>query len=342
MNLAKMRKFFSTLPWVFLLTVLIWAVTENLYTTTLGDQTLSVKITKAPQLVVEMVEPPDGMVKVDFRGPTASKQDLEEKIKAGLIFIPVSIPPNTEPGELLLSVRDLLMGVEGVVSEGMNVVTAEPESIRINVERLAIFKFQIKGDFRNVLVDGAPTFEPTMAEVEMPEFQYEAFADQIRVAATFDRPASLPEDGVVNEEVVLRLEKPDEVEVNANLLTRSTRLTVKVAALESKRTLNGIISVHESLPPGVRKLFIVEYKDEAELRINDLQVKGPTDLVSKINAEDVYAEIRIGVGDQGIQETWVQREVVFGLPQGVSTVETLPKVSFRLVPIEPPPNGNGL
>lgn len=285
-----------TLLWVAPLTALIWVWAERQQLQP-GDAVLPIAVvSNDPTKAVRIIRPADGNVVVKLRGPKAA---LDEAIKK---FNPLT---GNRPAEILLdrttstgeqTIRALrIKDDKRLADAGIDVVSVEPEEIRIYVDQIVSKKFRVEvADPRRF--GTPPVFDPPEVTVSGPERVLGNPATLLRLEA--DVAARLnglpPSDReVVLKDVKLALAGAD----GKNITLAPPAVTARVIPVATKDTV--LTSVRLFAAGTIEIINANEFAFDPP-NLLGVTVSGPADAIEKLDPQNApFAYVQV----QGVAST---------------------------------------
>jgi len=317
---------------VAIFTGLVWFFADqaNLETVTAP---LTLRVQPAPNsgLVILDYEPNPPEFEVTFRAPRGVIRQVAAELQTGRIRPVYTLAGSLKPGRYEFDSARLISGLDAIRQRGLTVLSAKPQRLTLQVDRLTTTTVRLSADFGNILVD--------MVQVQ-PE--------RVQVTLPASMLASLPADGTLRVDMSRYLksipapgtEMSMRVPLQWPQQSGSSRfVTFDPAAVLVRFRTRGLIESKElpgvqvsfMVPPEVLKQYDVLPVDPAEFRPN-IVVRGPKQIIDNLNRRDVNLLVEVLTSDEANVGKPIRRKVLAVLPPGVEAVEPLPEVRFILKP----------
>lgn len=300
------------LAWVAPLTVLIWVWAEREQQVDQSNVRFKIEVTCSnAKIDVRLREPADGYVSVDLLG---SRNRIEElrRSAGGDRVIQFEVPGDRKPGEHQFNLAAIAN--RDPQFEGMSVTNGSPSLISVFIDPIEEFVVPVR--VRNEdqeLFDGV-VFDPPKVRVRMP------LAEKNKVEQSQgSQLVAVADLSVVTDRTPGRKQQVTGVRTfvpgaDANQVTIDPgTITVSLSAIErAKERLIGSVSVLQTVAPKLAEGTKIQFED---VKLFDVRVIGPKEIIDSLNESDVVAQVMIDSRDVG--KGRLTKQVHFSLPEGV-------------------------
>lgn len=329
--------FLRTLIVVTLVSVLIWIVAE-------GESVSRERVETSIRLIDGdggvMIRPLDptqwnGRLLVALEGSTTEVSNLSDRLRETMNFRPGDPGVPTEPGRHVLDIAEILRGSRAFEGSGVTLVSVEPESVGVMVDRVTSLRLGVRVDVPEAASASSLVVDPSEVAVQVPSLLADRFAGMQALVARLtpeqiaglevgrrnvigDVPLELPAD--LAEHPFVRLE-PDSVNVTVTLDSRQDSITLPNVPVQIRR------------PAFESELWVVTVNPEDHL-LENVTVTGPSELIEQIRSGrlTIFATVVLTLDDRdaGI----AQKDVIFTdlpTPLAFDAPNTTVRLSIRRV-----------
>lgn len=303
------------LAWVAPLTILIWAYAEREQQVE-GHLRLTVEAQSSnPAVAVRLIEPADGVIAVDVRGPRNAVDSLraDQGLRAGgLRFeVPANLPEGTHP-----------FSVPGIVARDdrfntMSVTDSTPSRITVLIDPIEEVSLEVKVREEDQAMFESPAFNPPKVKVRMPRTTMAAARERsggtlvayADLSALPDKKPGEKKD-VSGVRVVVPNADPDEVGVEPSTVTASFVLREQ----QETYTIQELV-IRRDVANELGELTSVKLN---RVNLPGIRVVGPPDAIEKVKAvegRNVKAFVTIEAEDP--RDTTLRKQIQFWTPDGV-------------------------
>jgi len=321
--------------WITLVTLLIWVYADMEFTDNVEIGAKLVLTTDTTE-GLQLLSPESVTINFMVRGDLGSLDRYRRLLTERGSMIRYRIPEGYGPGEHELRlVGDVLGRDAELFREGLSVLSASPDSIRIRLDEVRKELLPVIVEYTGAKLASEPTVTPAQVTVEVAESRWRQIPPgvprvirtrrvdlkneptgtvvrkRVELVRSIGGVAVRPERNVV--EVVFKIEKPTD--------TRTFKVTV---AVQTPPTWPSDDTWRE---------YQLERKDKELSWRKDVTVSGAKDDLAKLRPEDVQAFVMLTDDDKKPVASWLTRKVIIYLPADLrlKVVGEAPTVSFKLV-----------
>ncbi len=299
---------------VSLVSVLIWIVAE-------GESLSKDRVEVVVRLVSEgsdiAMRPTaetgwTGRVIVEMEGSTAEVSRLRERLRDPLSFAPGDPGVPVNPGPHTLDLADILRQADAFTGSGVSLVTVEPETVEVLIDRIEWQQFDVQVDVPDLASASSPVADPRRVRVLVPSLVADSLGDvrTLKAALTQEQIDAL----VVGQRNIIPnvpVELPTELSSHpfARVEPERVSVTVTLDNREDSITLDNVpVQIQKPAFESERWTVLVDEQDQL---LESVTVTGPSDLIERIRSGEltIFATVVLTLDDRDAGIT--QKEAVF-------------------------------
>lgn len=220
----------------------------------------------------------------------------------GLLRRPLKLNLPPVPGRLSIDTLERLRQHEELAGTGVTVVSVEPATLEVDLQRIEERPARIKAVLPGVTTEGEVMAQPVEVQVAMPE-RYWHNVQNLHVEAYVDRSElDRREPGVKHtiESVPLRVPESVAPAGEVSISPPTARLTFTIRSRTREVRLDSV-RVQLASPPEDRELYVVEVEPK---QLENVTITADADLVRRIESRDesdratVVAVVHLGSREQ--------------------------------------------
>lgn len=334
--------------WVVFLTVLIWVYADLQFTDTLSEN-VELRLRLDPKGNLALLSPTTTALSFqivrdlsfEVRGSRGSLDRLQGKLRELNKAVPYDLSRSHQPGDTEVNTAEALDKVLDLRKKGIEVVSASPGRIAIQVDRVILVNVPVEFDSAGAALDDEtpPKLTPAEVAVRVGRRNWEAIlADNPKpVLRTVQvdlqtAPTGKPYVG-----------KADLIRTVGGVEVYPERREVAFEVLIKERTARQAIpvTVRVVCPPawmedGTLKQYVLKRQDPFEWS-RSARVSGSQTDLEKLKGMSVDAYIVLTDDDKKPLGSWLNRPVIVRFPEGLQVrLEEELSVSFRLEKVPGP------
>ncbi|GAB5497083.1 MAG: hypothetical protein Phyf2KO_21630 [Phycisphaerales bacterium] len=299
---------------VSLVSVLIWIVAEG--------ESLS---TDRVEVVIRLVSEGDdiamrptaesgwtGRVTVEMEGSTAEVSRLHDRLRDPLAFAPGAPGVPITPGAHTIDIATVLRQAELVQGTGVSIVTVEPETVDVLIDRVEWQQFDVQVDVPDLASASSPVADPRRVRVLVPSLLADSIGDTqtLKASLTQEQVDAL----VVGQRNIVPnvpVELPTQLSGHPFVRIEPERVNVTVTLdnREDSVTLDNVpVQIQKPAFESERWIVLVDEQDQL---LESVTVTGPSDLIEQIRSGEltIFATVVLTLDDRDAGIT--QKEAVF-------------------------------
>jgi catabolite regulation protein CreA len=331
-----MWQFIKTIFVVTIVTCIVWlyAESENVKAQAL-DVDIQFVAPPGRQLVIRPAQP--RRVRLVMRCAASQFAEVERVARNGPILLDVRHDPaDNDPREVIV-LKDRLAKSAPFSNLGISLTEVQPATLQINVEELQKVTLPVEVISNDVQVTAVA--DPAKVEIEVPASLVKALADG-KVEARLDPKvlSRLPLN--VPHTLDVPLSPPDWLRAaGVSVDLPSAKVTLKIGK-QAERFIVPLVPVLVMGPPTeLARFSVVLGKDN--LFLHDIALTGPSDAIDRIRKSEIrvtaYLPLTADELEKGVTKESISAVPVMTLPPGVTPVEALPAVGYKITRKEPQP-----
>jgi hypothetical protein len=296
-------------------TLLIWAFAEG--------ESLQTKRTEAEvdfstpsseTYAVRLADGEDwgGSVELIVEGAASSLDGLESVLRRALVLSPGMAGVPRESGEHTVNLREVLRAHDEFRSRGVQVLSAEPLTVRVVVDELTTVTVPIRIEAPVEELDGAPQLVGvTEAEVRLPARLAAALPAGAVIIARVRSEDLAPLQEGVGSTIQVRPE-PDAAMEGARFLEISpSQVSVQLTVRSKTESITlRTVAVDLRLPSGELGKWDVQIPLEEQSLI-DVRVTGPSDLIEQIEAQQLVVRAFVRLSFEELERRVSSKQAEF-------------------------------
>jgi hypothetical protein len=309
---------FKQLLWVAPLTLLIWVYAEREQQV---DDTIRVTIdahSSDPKIAVRLLDPPDGSVLMNIKGPRSRIDELHRTIESRPTPVRFEVPPGLPTGtQHLLEVKQSVQADSRFT--GVTVGASQPPRVNVEVDRLEEREVQVQMRAEDRPNFERPVFVPPNVRVRIPAKALDALKNNVVVYADLSNyPDMTPGAKPEVRGIPLKVDKAENL-AGVTIEPSTVSVTVTVRPQSQTRVIPALPIREEDEAPLSRNGVDVKFDTPA---IYDVKLQGPPEAIATIDPQkpdNVRAVITLTPAELS-QSGTIQKEIRFDLPPGVKFV----------------------
>lgn len=304
------------LAWVAPLTVLIWVYAEREQQIPSRDIRFNVELrSNNPQVAVRLVEPSDGTVSVDLRGPRNQIDSVRSDLGSRNSTVRFEVPADLKEGSHQIPVTAVVN--RDARFDGMTILNNPPPRITVLVDPIEEKSVDVEVREEDKAVFDSAVFTPAKVKVRMPRTTLLAAREKSSgKLVVYADLAALPDKAPGRKTDVsgVRVYVPNadagEVTIEPSTVTASFELREQAQTYTISE-----VPILEMPANQLRELVTVKLD---RLNLFNVRVVGPPEAIAEVrrtNGANIKALVGIDSGDrdQGPQ----RKEITFWTPEGV-------------------------
>ncbi len=326
-NIKEFFGRFEAVALVTVVTAIVWIIAEG---ETQHNDTISLNIVFEGTTDLAITPKAPIPIQIEFKCPTNRVDDLRS-----LATAPVRIPlqPDDSTTERVIDLSETLNQLTAIRDIKVTIVSADPPSARVHVERIKPFQAPVVVESGDVQLTGVPTREPQSVTVHMTQSQRDLIDGDLTVVA---RLADIPDiTSIAKGEEVTR-DVPVTLPGNIGVSGASAEpATVSVSFTIDKQQATAVIPsvpIYIRVPVLESGKYLVRPDNNQPLLTDNVELTGPRAIIDQIKKSEipVFAELRLTSDDLETLagKPSVTRQLDFDVPAGV--VVTPHQVTFSI------------
>lgn len=299
---------------VTLVSVLIWIVAEG---ESISRERVEVSVRLVDGeggLVIREADASQwtGRVLVAIEGSTTEVADLRDRLREALAFRPGDPGIPSEPGRHSVVLADVLRQSRVVQGTGVSLVSVEPETVSVLVDRVAWQSLDVRVEVPDLASASSPVAEPRRVRVQVPSLLAGSFA-ALRTLDARLTPEQVSRLEVGRRNVVedVPVELPGELALHPFVKLDPERVSV-IVTLDSRMdsvTLDNV-PVQVRRPAFESDRWVVTVHPD-DVLLEDVTVTGPSELIERIRSGQltIFATVVLTLDDRDARIT--QKEATF-------------------------------
>lgn len=303
-----------TLVVVSLVSVLIWIVAEG---ESISRERVEVSVRLVDGeggVVIRALDAGawSGRVLVGLEGSTTEVSELRDRLRETLVFRPGDPGVPLEPGRHALALLDVLRQSRVMEGSGVTVVSVEPETVGVMVDRVAWQSLDVRVDVPDVASTSSPVAEPRKVRAQVPSLLADQFS-QIRTLTAKLTPDQISQLELGRRNVVenVPVELPIDLAMHPFVRLDPERVSV-IVTLESRQDSVTLANVPVQVrwPAFESERWLVTVNPEDHL-LESVKVTGPSELIQQIRSGrlTIFATVVLTLDDRDARIT--QKEATF-------------------------------
>ena len=233
------------------------------------------------KLLVRAVDPPDGRVTIEMRGPQAAINRASQILQAPIRLTPGAPRgiPATE-GTHVVRLLDYLEALPELEATGVTVDYVSPPQIRVEVQELRVVGLTPIAQVGGIAIDGEVRFAPAEVSIRMPSSMAEAPDRITTVPIVIDQSTRL---GPGAQELTIPMALPESLRGKPGVTLLTTELKARFTVVDTNITERfTAVPVQVLAPPIELKDWVVEIAPEDA--ILQVDVRGPRAAIEALKA----------------------------------------------------------
>jgi len=308
---------------VVTLLVWLWAESESLRSARLTPK-LDVKV-ELP-LVDARLEGLEagGVVRVTLRGSTSGIDQAQRAMTGIIQLVPGTGGVPSEPGEHVLSMRDVLAQLPFLRDAGVSVDQVEPQQVRLRITQMQEVRVPVTIEAPTVEFEIPPA--PTPREVTLRLPAGIKLAERYSAMATLDEKALAEAREGERFRTTLKVALPGMTGESPEPQTVAVEFTLRRRlALHTEPSVPILIC----LPPDEADRWVVQVKDAS---VREVSVAGPSELVQQVKDRKVQLAALLVLSADDLKNRISSKAVTLSGPAGLILAAKDAQVSVTISP----------
>lgn len=318
-------------------TVMIWIAADQQVTTTYELVVpFSLKPASREAFQVEVLDGPVAHITVVLRGPNRIIDGLKKMEPDLAIELVVS---EHKSGQYTLDLAEEIRNQTDLFPSGLSVAAVAPAFLDVRVDQFVQRDVPLVVDEGDLKFEGKLQLDPTHAVVTISESQFSQLTNEqkVIVITVVQAFAQVPEGQAIQRTVAIPKKVGDvpAVRVDPSQVTLTGTVQARTRELELPT-----IPVWVAASPALLNRYVVKLEGQEGPTTLPIRVRGPLDVIDKLERDTRRIIALVQITSDEIQNMlkpgYSELPVFSGLPEGVTLVNDVERVSIELEPRQSP------
>lgn len=273
-----------------------------------------------------------GRVTVGIEGSVTALDAMERIARTTIKVAPTAEGIPADAGEHTIDIKSLLRALPQLRSLGATIESADPPTVRVEVDTLKAKELPIRVQTAGLELTGAPEAKPGVAVLTLPSRLLAKLKDDAAAMVVLD-PAAVTKLTPGKRESLMGMSLRPPPEIADQPGVRIEPAAVDVSLVLRNRTSSIVlprIPVDIRLPAGEFNHWSVSIPDEDRF-LSDVRIVGPNELVERIQRDALPVIATLSLTPEDLEKAITTKEVQFlGLPDSLRVDVERRSIRFQI------------